>query len=93
ALEAASRGNFLVMNSGTPALYDLGKMLQSSLYYFGGNSLPSQPKNGENSIQTIIRQMRENPMVQAKNTIRRSFSPKTVYSDYLSPLLYLDFSS
>ncbi|MEG0979489.1 MAG: hypothetical protein RSE39_05565, partial [Oscillospiraceae bacterium] len=85
--EAASRGNFLVMHSGTPALFELGQMLQSALYYFGGNALPSQPQNGENSIQTIIRQMRENPVVQAKNTVRRSFSPKAVYSSYLSPLL------
>ncbi|MEG0491249.1 MAG: glycosyltransferase [Hydrogenoanaerobacterium sp.] len=88
ALEAASRGNFLVMHSGTPALYELGQMLQAALYYFGGNALPAQPQNGESSIQIIIRQMRENPVIQAKNTVRRSFSPKEIYSGYLSPLLY-----
>ncbi|MEG1437380.1 MAG: hypothetical protein RSC30_07355 [Oscillospiraceae bacterium] len=76
-----------MMHSGTPALCQLGQMLQAVRYDFGGSALPAQPQNGESSIQTIIRQMRENPVVQAKNTVRRSFSPKAVYSSYLSPLL------
>ena len=73
--EAASRGNFLVLNQAVPALDELGRNLdllyaleRQELRQYQGRYYPSD-KHWK--TLTIITQMRENPVLHSKALVRK----------------------
>lgn len=86
ALEAASRGNFLVMNSQAPALCQLSQSLWAQLYDFN-TDISALPFKKEEAVKCIAEQISLNPVIQAKNAVRKCFSPNAIYNRYLAPLL------
>lgn len=95
-LEAASRGNFLVLNERVPALEELGKKLNSYFMKwdarnFGYNTHESYNPSEEAYLkehgQIIVNMMRENPVIQAKTFARQRYSPQWIWENQLEPLL------
>lgn len=95
-LEAASRGNFIVLNEAVPALEELGKQLHSYFMRwdarnFGFNSQenyhPSEEKYLEDHANKIITIMRGSPSLFAKTTARQRYSPEWIWKHQLEPLL------
>lgn len=95
-LEAASRGNFIVLNQAVPALEELGRMLRA--YYmrwnarnFGFDSKenyhPSEKAYLEDHAEKVIALMRENPVIYAKTLVRMRYSPHWIWKNQLEPLL------
>lgn len=80
ALEAASRGNFLVLNEKVPALEELGKQL--NVYFmkwdarnFGFDTkeiyYPSEQEYIEEHAQEVVNLMGENAVIYAKTVVRQ----------------------
>jgi hypothetical protein len=95
-LEAASRGNFLVLNEAVPALEELGKKLKAYFMRwdarnFGYDSKetykPSEQAYLEEHALRIVDSMRDNPVLYAKTLTRQKFSPQWVWYNQLQPLL------
>ena len=95
-LEAASRGNFLVLNEAVPALEELGKKLNAYFMKwdarnFGYNTTenyqPSEKAYYQKHATIIVNQMRENQVVHSQTMVRRRYSPNWVWKNQLKPLL------
>jgi hypothetical protein len=95
-LEAASRGNFIVLNEQVPALNELGKQLNSYFMKwdarnFGFNTHekyhPSEQAYLKEHGEIIVNLMRENPVIQAKTMARTRYSPQWIWNNQLEPLL------
>ncbi len=95
-LEAASRGNFLVLNEMVPALEEIGKKLK--VYFmrwdarnFGFDTKeayrPSEQFYLEEHALMIVDRMRDNPVLFAKALARQKFSAQWVWYNHLQPLL------
>lgn len=95
-LEAASRGNLIVLNQAVPALEELGKQLHA--YYmrwdarnFGFNTRekyhPSEKAYLEEHGEKVVSLMRENPVIYAKTMVRMRYSPQWIWKNQLQPLL------
>lgn len=96
-LEAASQGNFIVVNEAVPALEELGKQLDAYFMRWDArnfgfdtkeNYQPSEKAYLENHAVKIVQLMRENPVIQAKTTALRRYSPKWVWHHQLEPILH-----
>jgi hypothetical protein len=95
-LEAASRGNFIVLNQAVPALEELGKQLGAYFmrwdarnfgYDTKENYNPSEQIYLENNADRVVNLMRENPVISAKTLVRQRYSPKWIWENQLQPLL------
>lgn len=95
-LEAASRGNFLVLNEAVPALEELGKKLGAYFMRWDARNFgfdtkacyqPSEMGYLEKHAEKIADQMRDNPVLRAKTLTRQRFSPDWVWYNQLQPLL------
>lgn len=95
-LEAASRGNFLVLNQAVPALDELGRQLQTYFMRWDARNFgydtkekyhPSEQAYLEEHAERVISQMRENPVIHAKTQIRKRYSPQWIWENQLEPLL------
>jgi glycosyltransferase involved in cell wall biosynthesis len=95
-LEAASRGNFLILNQAVPALEELGKKLNAYFMRcdarnFGYDTKetyrPSEQGYYEEHATKIVQLMRENPVIHAKTLARQRFSPQCIWYNQLEPLL------
>lgn len=95
-LEAASRGNFLVLNEAVPALEELGKKLGAYFMRWDARNFgfdtretyrPSEMGYLENHAPKIVDGMRDNAVLRAKTLTRRTFSPGWVWYHQLQPLL------
>jgi hypothetical protein len=95
-LEAASRGNFIVLNQAVPALEELGKQLGAYFmrwdarnfgYDTKENYNPSEQIYLENNADRVINLMRENVVISAKTLVRQRYSPKWIWENQLQPLL------
>jgi len=95
-VEAASRGNFLVLNEAVPALEELGKKLK--VYFmrwdarnFGFDTKeeykPSEQAYLEENAVRIVDLLRDNSVLYAKTLARQKFSPNWVWYNQLLPLL------
>lgn len=95
-LEAAAKGNFLVLNEAVPALEELGKKLH--VYFlrwdarnFGfdtkENYAPSEAAYYVEHADRIVALMREDRVLHAKTLTRQIYSPKWVWENQLEPLL------
>jgi hypothetical protein len=95
-LEAASQGNFLIVNEAVPALEELGKKLNAYFmrwdacnfgYDTKENYHPSEKAYLEEHAAKVVNIMRENPVIQAKTIARQRYSPQWVWRNQLEPLL------
>jgi len=95
-LEAASKGNFIVLNERVPALEELGKNLNSYFMKwdarnFGYNTHekyhPSERAYLEEHAQIIVNLMRENQVLHAKTMARKRYSPQWIWDNQLKPIL------
>lgn len=95
-LEAASKGNFLVLNETVPALEELGKRLHAYFMRWDArnfgfdtheNYFPSEKAYYEEHAQNIVNLMREDRAVYAKTKARQDYSPAWIWKNQLAPLL------
>ncbi len=95
-LEAASRGNFLVLNQAVPALEELGKQLKAYFMRWDARNFgydtketykPSEQSYLEEHATRIVNLMRDNPVLHAKTLTKQKYSPKWVWYHQLEPLL------
>lgn len=95
-LEAASRGNFLVLNEMVPALEEIGKKLKAYFMRWDArnfgfdtkeNYKPSEQFYLEEHALLIVDRMRDNPVLYSKTLARQKFSPRWVWYNQLQPLL------
>ncbi|AGB41225.1 glycosyltransferase [Halobacteroides halobius DSM 5150] len=95
-LEAASRGNFLVLNERVPALEELGKKLNAYFMRwdarnYGYNTKeeyqPSEEVYYQEHGENILNLMRENNVLHAKSMVRKRYSPQWIWRNQLEPLL------
>lgn len=96
-LEAASKGNFLVVNECVPSLREAGEALGAYFMkwdakYTDYNMIqqytPSERAYYERHSAEIIRMMREDKVCLAKTTIRNRFNPEWIWENQLKPLLF-----
>lgn len=94
-LEAASKGNFIILNEAVPALEELGKKLNAYFMRWDARNFgfdtkeaykPSEQAYYEEHATKIVRQMRENSVLHAKTMARQRFSPEWVWRNQLEPL-------
>lgn len=97
-LEAASQGNFVVLNERVPALEELGKKLNTYFMRWDARNfgydtkekyLPSEEAYLKEHADIIVQQMRENPVIHAKSMVRQRYSPEWVWENQLKPLILL----
>jgi glycosyltransferase involved in cell wall biosynthesis len=95
-LEAASRGNFLVLNEAVPALEELGKKLRAYFMRWDARNFgydtketykPNEQAYLEEHAVRIVDAMRDNAVLSAKALTRQKFSPQWVWFNQLQPLL------
>lgn len=95
-LEAASKGNFLVLNERVPALEELGKQLNAYFMRwdarnFGYNTHekyhPSEKQYLKEHAGIIMNYMEKNPVIYAKTQARQRYSPKWIWVNQLKPML------
>lgn len=95
-LEAASRGNFLVLNEAVPALEELGKNLSAYFMRWDARNFgfdtreiyhPSEKAYLEEHSEIIINLMMKNPVIHSKTMVRQRYSPQWVWKNQLEPLL------
>lgn len=98
-LEAASRGNFLVLNEAVPALKELGNTLD--VYFlrwdarnFGFDTYetyhPSEAAYYEEHGQNIVNLMEKEQGIRCKTCIRKKYNIHWIWENQLLPLLTLD---
>lgn len=99
-LEAASRGNLLVLNSCVPALMELSEHLPAYLLEwpaktFEGevrpNFSPSENAYYQKHAQRILHQLIQNPITKAKTEVRCHYNPEWIWKHQLAPLLHLSY--
>lgn len=95
-LEAASRGNFLVLNEMVPALEEMGKKLDAYFMRWDARNFgfdtketyrPSEQLYLEEHAARIVNLMRDNSVLAAKTIARQKFNPHWVWYNQLQPLL------
>ncbi|MEG0049400.1 MAG: glycosyltransferase [Clostridia bacterium] len=95
-LEAAAKGNFLVLNEAVPALEELGKKLHAYFMRWDARSFgfdtkenyePSEAAYYAEHAQRVVTLMREDRVLYAKTLTRQRYSPKWVFENQLEPLL------
>ena len=95
-LEAASRGNFLVLNEAVPALEEIGKKLKAYFMRWDARNFgfdtkevykPSEQFYLEEHALNIVDRMRDNSVLYAKTLARQKFNPKWVWTNQLQPLI------
>lgn len=95
-LEAASQGNFLVLNQAVPALEELGKKFNAYFMRWDARNFgydteesyhPFEQKYLEEHALKIIKLLRENPVILSKTEARRRFCPDWVWHNQLEPII------
>lgn len=95
-LEAASKGNFLVLNEQVPALNELGSILNAYFMKwdaknFGFNTReiyrPSEEAYLTHHAHNIIELMDNNPVIHAKTIAKQRYSPKWIWKNQLEPII------
>ena len=95
-LEAASRGNFIVLNEAVPALKELGESINSYFMRWDARNFgfdtyekynPSESDYYQEHARNIINLMRENPVLKGKTLARTRYNLDWIYRNQLEPLL------
>ncbi|MEG2054267.1 MAG: glycosyltransferase, partial [Oscillospiraceae bacterium] len=96
-IEAASRGNYIVLNEAVPALEEIGKNIKAyfmrwSARNFGFDSYetyhPDENMYYVNNGIKIIENMENNSVIKAKTLARIRYSNDWIYKNQLKPLLF-----
>jgi hypothetical protein len=96
ALEAASRGNFIVLNQAVPALEELGKQLNAYFMRWDARNFgfdtketyhPSEQAYYEEHGEIVLRMIRENPVLHSKTLVRQRYSPAWIWKNQFEPFL------
>lgn len=96
-LEAASRGNFLVLNECVPGLREAGELFgayfmkwdaRNTDFTINQQYTPSERAYYERHSAEIIQMMREDKVCLAKTMIRKRFNYEWVWENQLKPLLF-----
>jgi glycosyltransferase involved in cell wall biosynthesis len=94
-IEAASRGNLIVLNGSVPAFKELGTMLGA---YFLKTDIkasaittetynPNLTMSMTDDALNILKLLKDNPVIRAKTTVRKMFSPHWVWENQLKPII------
>lgn len=95
-LEAASKGNFLVLNESVPALEEIGKLLGSYFMRWDARNygydtkeeyLPNEHAYYDKHSGQIVKLMREDKALFSKTTIRTRFNSDWIWENQFKPLL------
>jgi hypothetical protein len=95
-LEAASKGNFLVLNEQVPALKELGSNLAAYFMKwdaknFGFNTretyLPSEEAYLTDHAKNIVKFMDSNQVIHAKTMAKKRYSPQWIWKNQLEPII------
>lgn len=95
-LEAASRGNFLVLNEAVPALQELGGTLGAYFLRWDARNFdcdthetyhPSEEAYYAEHSRRIADAMDHDPALHAKTVVRRRYSLRWIFEHQLLPLL------
>ena len=95
-LEAASRGNFLVLNEAVPALKELGESLGAYFMRWDARNFgydtheryaPSERAYYEEHGEIIVNFMRQDRSLRAKTKARTKFHGSWIFRNQLMPLL------
>lgn len=96
-VEAASRGNFLVLNDAVHALHELGTSLGAYPMRWAARNIdkvtferyePSETEYFEQHAQRIVSAMEQNPVLRAKTLAHTQYSTDWIYEHQLKPLLF-----
>ncbi|MDI4650013.1 glycosyltransferase [Cohnella hashimotonis] len=95
-LEAASRGNLLVLNEAVPALAELGGQLGAYMMRWDARNFgfdtaeaynPSEEAYLFEHARRIAGHLADNPVLRAKAAARQRYSPRAIWEERLWPLL------
>lgn len=95
-LEAASRGNFLVLNEAVPALSELSKQLNAYTMRWNGRNFgfdttetyhPSEYEYYKTHAKKIISLMHGNSILSSKTASRTRYNPQCIWENQIEPLL------
>ncbi len=95
--EAASRGNFIVVNKAVPALEEVGKMLGAYFMEWDARNYGFDTKQTYTPNETayvlenaskIVQLMRESNPIKAKTITRTRFNSDWVWKNQIEPLLH-----
>lgn len=95
-LEAASRGNLIVLNEAVPALKELGASLGAYFMRWNARNFgydtresyePSEEAYLKDHASVIVEKLKSNPVLAAKTAVRQRYHPKWVWKQQLEPLL------
>ncbi len=95
-LEAASKGNFIVLNERVPALEEIGKQLNAYFMRWDARNFgydtyekyqPSEEAYLKEHADIIINLMRENQVLHAKSISRQRYSPRWIWFNQLKPII------
>lgn len=98
-LEAASRGNFLVLNQAVPALRELGDRLGAYFMRWDARNFgfdthekytPSEQEYYEEHGRRIVNLMREDHSLNAKTLVRSQYNGDWICRNQLMPLLTME---
>lgn len=98
ALEAASRGNLLVLNEAVPALAEVGRLL-GGVFFMRWDALndgyatveeyePSEEAYYAACAAEVCARLRGETALRAKTAVRRRFCPQWVWKNQLAPLVF-----
>lgn len=95
-IEAASRGNFLVLNRNVPALEEIGKSLNAYFMEWDARNLgydikaehnPSEAKYYAVHAKRIVDLMRDDRAIFAKMKVRTRYSEDFIWKNQIEPLI------
>ncbi|MEM1485981.1 glycosyltransferase [Oscillospiraceae bacterium PP1C4] len=95
-IEAASRGNYIVLNEAVPALEEIGNNIDAYFMRWSAKNFdhdtfekyhPSEKFYYMQHAQSIIQNMQNNPVIKAKTLARTRYSNQWIYENQLKPLL------
>lgn len=95
-LEAASRGNFLVLNQNVPALKEIGRRLGAHFMVWDGRQghqdikasyIEGEKAYYEKQASYIMEQLLKNQGIFSKTMVRRYYNNQWVWENQLAPLL------
>ena len=95
-LEAASRGNLLVLNQAVPALQELGNVLGAHFMRWDARNFgfdtrenyhPSQQAYYREHAAIIVRMLEEDTVLASKTMVRTHYHPDWIFQHQLKPLL------
>ncbi|WP_033163921.1 glycosyl transferase [Clostridium sp. KNHs205] len=96
AIEAASRGNFIVLNQAVPALNEIGTSINAYFmkwdavnfgYQTSETYVPSEKAYYEKHAAEIYKLMREDRSLFAKTMTRARYSSEWIWKNQLEPLI------